>query len=99
MSRPYDVHLIFNVQDQAEFVDWIDEGLRKRGIRPWLWNRDTRVFDKDEVESIKSTPVSAMLPFAQPGSPTGIRLNSFLTARLDPWRSARADRGVESRDH
>jgi hypothetical protein len=26
-----------------------------------------------------------MLPFAQPGSPTGIRLNSFLTARLDHW--------------
>ena len=29
---------------------------------------------------------------------TGIRLNSFLTIQLDPWRSAKAHRGVESRD-
>jgi hypothetical protein len=59
-SHLYDVHLIFNVQDQAQFVNWIDQELRNRGIRPWLWDRDARVFDKDEVESIKSTPVSAI---------------------------------------
>ena len=59
-SRLFDVHLIFNSQDQAEFVNWIDEELRQRGIRSWLWNRDAQVFDKDEIESIRSTPVSAI---------------------------------------
>ena len=60
MKRGYDVHLIFNHRDQA-LVEVIDEGLRQRGLLPWLWDRDAPAnWEAAEIASIKSAPASAV---------------------------------------
>lgn len=62
MKPAHDAHLIFNSQHQS-VIEAIDLGLRRRGILPWLWNRDVpeaEDYDQAEIASIRSTPVSVI---------------------------------------